>query len=163
VGLSEATLYVLAQGAMLHDVGKIGVPEAVLSKPDRLTDEEFALMRRHPLLGVEICQPLHSRTITQALPIIRSHHERIDGRGYPDRLAGEEIPLLARIVAISDAYDAMTSDRPYRRGLPLARAVAILRQGAGTQWDQRLVDEFINLGAEILSPWPPATPQTVAG
>ncbi len=145
IGLPEPTLRVLHQGGLLHDVGKIGIPEAILGKPGRLTEEEFALMRRHPIIGVEICRPLRSSLVAQAIPIIRHHHERIDGKGYPDGLAGEDIPLIARITAISDAYDAMTSDRPYRRGMLPSRALEVLREGAGTQWDRELVAEFVQL------------------
>ena len=151
IGLPEPTLRVLHQGGMLHDVGKIGVPEAILGKPGPLDDTEFAAMRRHPNMGVEICRPLRSSLVAQALPIIRYHHERVDGKGYPDGLTGENIPLVARITAISDAYDAMTSDRPYRRGMPSSRALAILREGAGTQWDRELVTEFSLLPATILN------------
>ncbi len=143
VGLPAAQLEVLYHGGMLHDVGKIGIPEAVLGKPGALSAPEAALMRTHPLRGVEICGPLRSRLIRKALPIIRHHHERIDGGGYPDGLGGAEIPLLARIMAISDAYDAMTSDRPYRRGMAAAEALSLLRQGAGSQWDTDLVTEFV--------------------
>lgn len=150
IGLPESTLRQLYQGGMLHDVGKIGVPEAVLGKPGRLTDEEFAVMRQHPVLGVEICRPLRSSLIAQALPVIRHHHERVDSKGYPDSLGGEEIPLVARITAISDAYDAMTSDRPYRRGMAPSRALEILREGAGTQWDRELVMEFVALPPAVL-------------
>jgi putative two-component system response regulator len=150
IGLPEGTLRQLYQGGMLHDVGKIGVPEAILGKPGRLTTEEFDLMRQHPILGVEICRPLRSSLIAQALPIIRYHHERVDGKGYPDGLTGEDIPLVARITAISDAYDAMTSDRPYRRGMPASTAIEILCDGAGTQWDRELVDEFTSLPPAVL-------------
>jgi putative two-component system response regulator len=143
LGLPEPVLTVLHHGGMLHDVGKIGIPEAILGKPSHLTAEEFALMREHPLKGVEICRPLRSRMIAEALPIIRHHHERVDGRGYPDGLRGDEIPLVARIMAISDAYDAMTSDRPYRQGMPPEQALEVLRAGAGTQWDRELVEEFV--------------------
>jgi putative two-component system response regulator len=143
IGLPEDSLRVLHEGGMLHDVGKIGVPEAVLGKPGRLNEEEFALMKSHPQIGVEICRPLRSSVVAHALPIIRHHHERIDGNGYPDGLEGERIPLLARIVAISDAYDAMTSDRPYRAGMPQHKAEQTLLEGAGTQWDAGLVREFL--------------------
>ena len=151
IGLVEGALRQLYQGGMLHDVGKIGIPEAILGKPGRLTAEEFDLMRQHPVLGVEICRPLRSSLISQALPIIRHHHERVDGKGYPDGLLGEDIPLVARITAISDAYDAMTSDRPYRRGMPAPTAIEILRDGAGTQWDRDLVAEFTSLPAAVLN------------
>jgi len=145
IALPEAALRVLHRGGMLHDVGKIGIPEAILGKPGRLSEDEFAVMRRHPVIGVEICRPLRSRLVTQALPIIRHHHERMDGGGYPDGLAGAAIPLLARIAAISDAYDAMTSDRPYRPGMSPAQALEILLRGAGTQWDHELVAEFMEM------------------
>jgi putative two-component system response regulator len=141
--LSEADLMTLQRGGMLHDIGKIGIPEAILGKPGKLTHEEFAVMRQHPVKGVEICQPLRSRLVALTLPIIRHHHERIDGRGYPDGLRGEEIPLLARIIAISDAYDAMTTDRPYRQGMPKTVALGLLLQGAGSQWDRALVERFV--------------------
>lgn len=150
LGLSPSLRTVLHHGGMLHDVGKIGIPEAILGKPGALTDAEFAVMREHPVKGVEICRPLRSRLIAEALPIIRHHHERIDGRGYPDGLRGEEIPLLARIMAISDAYDAMTSDRPYRRGMSAVGALEVLQQGAGTQWDGALVAEFVQMEAGTL-------------
>jgi putative two-component system response regulator len=143
IGLPESLLQVLYQGGMLHDVGKIGIPEAILGKSGPLTDQEFALMRRHPEIGVEICRPLRSSLVAQTLPIIRNHHERVDGQGYPDGLAGDDIPLLARIMAISDAYDAMISDRPYRRGMLPFMALDVLRAGAGTQWDRELVAEFV--------------------
>jgi HD-GYP domain-containing protein (c-di-GMP phosphodiesterase class II) len=157
LGLPEEDLQVLLQGGLLHDVGKIGISEAILGKPARLTTTEFATMRRHPVLGVEICRPLRSRAIAGALPIIRHHHERIDGQGYPDGLAGEQIPLTARLVAISDAYDAMTSNRPYRRGMPPEQALAILREGAGTQWDGCPVEEFAALDDAILGAAPERT------
>ena len=145
LGLSTEVCSALRIAGLLHDVGKIGIPEAILGKPGRLSEDEFAVMRRHPVIGVEICRPLRSRLVRQALPIIRHHHERIDGRGYPDGLAGDAIPLLARIAAISDAYDAMTSDRPYRPGMSPAQALEILLRGAGTQWDAGLVHTFIDL------------------
>ncbi|HCG03063.1 MAG TPA: metal-dependent phosphohydrolase [Chloroflexi bacterium] len=152
IGLPEGLLQVLYQGGMLHDVGKIGIPEAILGKPGPLTDQEFALMRRHPEIGVEICRPLRSSLVAQTLPIIRHHHERADGQGYPDGLAGEDIPLLARIMSISDAYDAMISDRPYRRGMLPSSALDELRAGAGTQWDRELVGRFLSLeGSTVLS------------
>jgi putative two-component system response regulator len=150
IGLKGSALRVLQMGCMLHDVGKIGIPEAVLSKPGTLSEEEFAVMRRHPVIGVDICRPLRSRIITQALPIIRHHHERFDGMGYPDGLRGVEIPLLARITAIADAYDALTSDRPYRGRMSVDRATAVLQTGAGTQWDCDLVSAFLALDAGIL-------------
>ena len=155
LGLTEPALLVLHRGSMLHDVGKIGIPEAILGKPGKLTAEEFAVMQQHPVKGVEICRPLRSRLIAQTLPIIRHHHERIDGSGYPDHLRGEEIPLMARIVAISDAYDAMTSDRPYRRGMPATHALELLQRGAGSQWDRELVAEFVQMESRVLGHYGP--------
>jgi putative two-component system response regulator len=148
--LSEADLQTLQRGGMLHDIGKIGIPEAILGKPGKLTDEEFAVMRQHPAKGVEICRPLRSRLVALTLPIIRHHHERIDGKGYPDGLRGEEIPLLARIIAISDAFDAMTTDRPYRLGIPRTAALDLLLQGAGRQWDNDLVERFVLMERQSL-------------
>jgi putative two-component system response regulator len=142
VGLHEQSLRVLYHAGMLHDIGKIGIPEAILGWPGPLDNEQFAIMKTHPVIGVEICRPLRSSLVQASLPIIRHHHERVDGRGYPDGLGGDDIPLLARIVAISDAYDAMTSSRPYRDGMSAEVATEILLEGAGTQWDAGLVHLF---------------------
>ncbi len=131
---------IIARAGPLHDVGKIGVPDAVLGKPGRLTDEEFALIKRHSEIGDEICCPL--RSLRRLRPAIRHHHERYDGRGYPDGLASEAIPLEARVLAIADAYDAMASTRPYRAGMPPERALAIIAANDGPQWDPALVSLF---------------------
>ena len=131
---------VVRQGALLHDIGKISIPEAILNKPGKLTDEEFAIVKRHPEIGERICRPLRSGA--EVGPVVRGHHERWDGGGYPDGVAGETIPLGARIVAVADAFDAMTTDRPYRKALPTETAWGILRDGAGTQWDQSVVQAF---------------------
>jgi HD-GYP domain-containing protein (c-di-GMP phosphodiesterase class II) len=121
---------------LLHDVGKIGVPDAILNKPAKLTDDEYAVMKRHSLLGCDIVcaadMPVEARWV-------RHHHERFDGRGYPDGLAGEDIPLESRIILVADAYEAMTSDRPYRKAPGEAVAVAELRTHAGTQFDPAVV------------------------
>jgi len=128
---------------VLHDLGKIAIPDAILLKPGPLSPDEFSVMRTHSIEGERICLSL--RSIAHYLPIIRHHHERIDGAGYPDHLVGKDIPLGARIAAISDAWDAMVSDRPYRAGLGQDEALRRLRQGAGTQWDAGLVHTFIDL------------------
>jgi len=141
-GLSGSDLDDLYRGGMIHDIGKIGVPDAILLKPGPLDPDEMAIMRRHPVIGEEIARPL--RSAAKLLHIIRHHHENFDGTGYPDGLAGEDIPLVARIVAISDAYDAMVSDRPYRKGMGHEKAIAILDSGAGSQWDPKLVPLFIH-------------------
>ncbi len=135
--LPSAALQTLRKGAMLHDIGKIGLPDAILRKPGPLNDEEWKRMQQHPDIGIQIVSSLQS--LGEALQIIRHHHERWDGKGYPAKLAGEDIPLLARIVAIADAFDAMTSDRPYRRGITIAEARHIIEQGAGNTWDPQLV------------------------
>jgi putative two-component system response regulator len=142
-GLAGKDLAFVYQGGILHDLGKIAVPDAILHKPGPLTEEELAVMRTHSEAGERICQPL--RSTTSFLPILRHHHERVDGGGYPDRLAGGAIPLGARMVAIGDAWDAMLSDRPYRAGLGREETLRRLRAGAGTQWDAGLVELFLAL------------------
>jgi putative two-component system response regulator len=143
VGMSAEDLEVLYTGGVLHDIGKIGVADAILQKPGALSEEEFAIMRRHSAEGERICLPL--RSTTQLLPIIRHHHEHMDGRGYPDHLVGAAIPRAARIAAVADAWDAMVSDRPYRAGLGQDEARARLRAGAGSQWDAEIVNAFLTL------------------
>jgi putative two-component system response regulator len=140
LGLVPHLSTVIRYGALLHDVGKIGVPDAILQKPGALTLEEFDIIKQHPVFGERICQPL--RFGAEVGPIVRNHHERWDGTGYPDGLAGEAIPLGARIVAIADAFDAMTTDRPYHRAGSIASALDELRHFAGIQWDPHLVDRF---------------------
>lgn len=137
IGLSKEEIEVVQRAAILHDLGKIGVSDVVLNKPGRLTSDEFSLIRAHAANGYDILAATPS--FEALLPGIRHHHERYDGKGYPDGLAGEEIPLLARIIAAADAYDAMTSDRPYRRALPNARACHELITGSGTQFDPAIV------------------------
>jgi putative two-component system response regulator len=133
----------LYQGGVLHDLGKIAIPDAILLKPGRLTPEEYAVMQRHSVEGERICLSL--RSVAFYLPIIRHHHERVDGTGYPDHLRNGDIPIGARIVAASDAWDAMTSDRPYRAGLERDQALAELRAGSGTQWDPSVVGALLHL------------------
>ena len=142
-GLDAEDGELLYQGGVLHDLGKIAIPDAILLKPGPLTDEEFAIMRTHSTEGERICLSL--RSVTHYLPIIRHHHERFDGGGYPDHLAGSAIPLGARVAAIADAWDAMVSDRPYRAGLGCDEARSRLRSGAGKLWDAELVDVFQHL------------------
>src|SRR5467141_3315565 len=142
-GLGVEDCELLYQGGVLHDLGKIAIPDAILLKPGPLTSEEFAVMKSHSTEGERICLSL--RSVAHYLPLIRHHHERVDGAGYPDHLYGNEIPLGARIAAIADAFDAMVSDRPYRAGLGEDEAIRRLRQGAGTQWDDALVHLFFDL------------------
>ncbi len=142
LGLSPAELDAVTYGALLHDVGKIGVPDSVLTKAGPLTEEEWALVRRHPEIGERICAPLGSFAAFGA--IIRHHHERWDGTGYPDGLRGEATALGARVVGIVDAFDAMTHDRPYRRALTTEQALEELRREAGRQFDRDLARLFID-------------------
>ncbi len=137
LGLPDEDLDALYRGGIIHDIGKIGVPDAVLQKPGPLDADELVLMRAHPEIGENIVRPL--RTGSDLRPIVRHHHEAFDGHGYPDGLRGTGIPLLARIVAVCDAFDALTNDRPYRLRLSEREALAILAGGAGRQWDPQLV------------------------
>ncbi len=140
LGLAERECELLEVAAKLHDIGKIGIPEEILNKPGRLTEQEFDIIKAHPVIGEQILVPLDF--LAETRPIVRHHHERWDGEGYPDRLKADAIPRHAAILAIVDSFDAMTSKRPYRDGLPAGRALEILREGAGTQWDPALVHRF---------------------
>jgi HAMP domain-containing protein len=144
LGLSEEEMGVLKQGALMHDLGKIAIPDRILNKPDKLTDEEFEIMRSHPKKTADIMKPL--RHYAKHREIAAWHHERWDGKGYPDGLKGEQIPLLARIVSIADTWDAMTGDRVYRKGISEEKALSILSAERDSgQWDPELIDAFINM------------------
>lgn len=143
LGLSRADLDRLHRGGLLHDIGKIGIPHELLDKPSRLSDEEMAVVRSHPVVGARILAPLS--VFSDIIPIVRHHHERVDGTGYPDRLVGDRIPYLARIVAVADVYDALVSDRPYRTGWAPEAALAWLQSEAGTHHEPALVNAFIAL------------------
>lgn len=143
LSLDKETIEVIHQAAVLHDVGKIGIPESVLLKPGKLTDEEFTMMKNHPLLSAKIVQPIGLNP--RIVEAIKHHHERIDGRGYPDGVKGEEINIETKILCVADSYDAMTSDRPYRRGLSKETAVGELKKGSGTQFDTAIVEAFITV------------------
>lgn len=140
LGLGDESLRILGQAVMLRDLGKIGLPDKILNKQGMLSEDEKVSMQRHTILGEQIIAPL--RSTAALIPIVRHHHERVDGKGYPDGLVGDQIPLGARIVAIADAYAAMLSHRPYRPAIPASKALATLVGGAGKQWDQRLVNSF---------------------
>lgn len=144
LGMTEEDLAELRLGCLLHDVGKVAVPDSILLKPARLSVEETEIVRQHPVTGEKICAPLKS--LRRILPIIRHHHERMDGSGYPDGLSGEEIPLKARILQIADVYDALIKDRPYREALSSEEALEILRREAAQGWlDASLVWKFFQL------------------
>lgn len=144
--IPHAQLKAIRFGGLLHDIGKIAVDDAILRKPESLTPEEYEQIKLHPENGARIIQPM--RFAADVTPIIRHHHERWDGQGYPAGLAGEAIPLGARIVAVVDAYDAMMTDRPYRRGLGLKEALQRIQAGRGIQWDPHLVDLFVTMVKE---------------
>ena len=147
MGLPEDELHDLYLAGLLHDIGKIGVDDRILQKPGVLTDEEFRKVQQHPMIGYMILQGLHN--LQSVLPGVRNHHEAWNGSGYPDGLRGEEIPLMARILAVADSYDAMGSDRPYRPGMPPERIEDIFREGAGQQWDARIIDTYFAVRDEV--------------
>ncbi len=127
--------------AVLHDIGKVGIEDRILRKPEPLSPEEFEMIKRHCTIGAEIIE--HIRQLRESIPGVKSHHEQLDGTGYPDGLKGEEIPVLARIVSVADTFDAMTTDRPYRRGMGKEAAVQELQRCSGTQFDEKVVEGFL--------------------
>jgi len=143
MGMKPEEVDLVKLGGKLHDIGKIGVVDSVLLKPGRLTDEEFAIIKRHPVIGADILRPAPS--LAKILPIVLHHHERMDGKGYPDGLKGENIPLWARIMAVGDTYHALTSDRPYRKGMPVDKALQIIEEVSGTQLCPDCVDVFLKM------------------
>jgi putative nucleotidyltransferase with HDIG domain len=142
-------------GFLLHDVGKVAIPDAILYKPDRLSEKERALMAQHPVIGAQIVRGIEF--LAQAAQVVRHHHERWDGTGYPDGLAGEDIPLAARVFAVADVLDALTTDRPYRQASPLGVAREMINADSGTHFDPNVIDAFnsvdddtfLRIGAEI--------------
>ena len=142
-GCSQDEITKLNVSGNLHDIGKIGIPDSIILKPGRLTDEEYEIIKKHPVIGSNIIG--HFGMWTDEQSIIRHHHERFDGKGYPDGLKGEEIPFLARILSVADVYDALTTDRSYRRKMPDHVAVKIIRENAGTQFDPKIVNIFLDL------------------
>ncbi|WP_226037263.1 HD-GYP domain-containing protein [Aquibacillus saliphilus] len=144
--LSNEELSLLRKSAQLHDIGKIGVRDEVLLKDGKLTEQEFDEIKKHPTIGSGILEQINPKEAMVALiPGVRNHHERYDGKGYPDQLAGTDIPIFGRILAVADAYDAMTSDRPYRKGMAKEKALSIIAGGKGTQWDPVFAQLFIEL------------------
>jgi putative two-component system response regulator len=140
--LPEADIQTLRLGAALHDIGTVGVRESILQKRGSLTEEEYEEIKRHPVIGERLCAAL--RCGDDVAPLVRYHQERWDGQGYPDGLRGEQIPLLARVMSVADAYAALTSERPYRSRLSPVEAARILEEGAGSQWDPTLVRIFLD-------------------
>jgi len=143
IGCSQDKIDVLNVSGNLHDIGKIGIPDSILLKPGRLTDGEYEIIKRHPIIGSNIIG--HFNMWTDEQRIVKHHHERWDGNGYPDKLKGEEIPFLSRIMSVADVYDALTSDRSYRKRLQEDVAVRIIRENAGSQFDPEIADVFLKL------------------
>ena len=143
LGISAHDMHALGLGALLHDLGKLTIPDEILNKPDRLDADEFAIVQSHAAAGERLVR--ESVALAQIGPIVRGHHERLDGRGYPDGLVGDAIPLLARIVSVCDAFDAMAETRQYRVGMGAERAISILREHAGSQWDPRVVEALVDV------------------
>jgi HD-GYP domain-containing protein (c-di-GMP phosphodiesterase class II) len=143
LGMTAEEADAIESAGQVHDIGKVAVDPHVLLKTSKLNDDEWAQMQLHPVHGANVVDRF--ATYRQGARIVRHHHERWDGAGYPDRIAAEEIPLGARILAVADSFDAMTSDRPYRDGMPVERAVSILTEGAGTQWDPAVVEAFLTV------------------
>ncbi|MEA1962122.1 MAG: HD-GYP domain-containing protein [Bacillota bacterium] len=148
IGLSTEELETLRVGAMVHDIGKIVVDLNILNKPGKLTDAEFEEIKLHPLVGEEICRPLKS--LEEVIKIVRYHHEKLDGSGYPDGITGDDIPIEVRIVTIVDIFDALTTDRSYRKAMKMDDAIRILREDAvAGKLDHGLVEEFIDMLSDL--------------
>ena len=143
MNLDSEQLSILHKGGLLHDVGKIGVPAAILDKPGKLTHDEYEIIKSHPALGARILEPIKS--FSELMPLVVQHHERYDGKGYPESIIGDAISLGARILSVSDAYDAMTSDRPFRKSLPHTKALNIIKEVSGTQFDPKVVKVFLEI------------------
>jgi putative two-component system response regulator len=151
LGLGSEDLDTLQRGAFLHDLGKIAIPDGILLKEGPLNAEESALMKRHPVIGDSLCRTVKS--LDRVRPIVRSHHERVDGRGYPDGLSGDAIPIVALIVGVVDVFDALTTNRPYRRALPKEAAYKVMLEGALSGWcSPQLVTSFIELQRDRRKP-----------
>jgi HD-GYP domain-containing protein (c-di-GMP phosphodiesterase class II) len=131
----------------MHDIGKIGISGRIIRKPGKLTPEEKALMNRHSSVSADIIE--HLEILGESAKMVRHHHEHLNGSGYPDGLKGEEIPIGSRIILVADAYDALTTDRPYRKGAPRAKAVSVISENAGTQFDQTAVEALVRISPSL--------------
>ena len=143
LGLREEDLNLLRVGGLFHDIGKIGVPDSILLKTSKLTDDEYSEIKNHPKIGAQILS--NATVFEKAIPIVKHHHERYDGFGYPEKLSGENIPLLARIAAVADSFDAMTSRRTYRDSMPIGSVKSEIEKNKGTQFDPSIADAFLNI------------------
>ena len=143
LSLSEEDIHLLRVGGLFHDIGKIGVPDSILLKTSKLTDDEYSEIKNHPKIGAQILS--NATLFEKAIPIVKHHHERYDGFGYPEKLSGENIPYLARIAAVADSFDAMTSRRTYRDSMPLDIVIEEIRKNKGSQFDPNIADTFLNI------------------
>jgi HD-GYP domain-containing protein (c-di-GMP phosphodiesterase class II) len=143
MGMKEEELYYVRLGALLHDIGKIGVPDSILLKPGKLTDDEWKIMKKHPEYAFQMLSPI--AYLSKAIDIPYCHHEKWDGTGYPRGLKGKQIPLSARIFAVVDVWDALTSDRPYRKAWPKDKAIEYIRSQSGSHFDPEVVDVFMKI------------------
>jgi len=144
MGLSATDLRILERGTLIHDIGKIGIPDALLTKPTSLTDEEYAVIKQHPMIGFRMIQGIP--IFHECVPIVLWHHERMDGKGYPDQLSGDQIPLLVRIATVADCFDAMTSNRAYRQGMDTPRALSLLiEDGKNGALDSSIVGVLVKV------------------
>ena len=145
LGLSNKEVKVIHRAAILHDIGKIRTPDSILKKPGKLDDEEFRIMKQHAAQGKLILSQLKGGVDRKTLEYAGSHHERWDGKGYPDHLAGKKIPIGAQIIAVADTYDALTSTRPYRKGMPREKALSIMAENSGTQFNPKVLKKFLEM------------------
>jgi HD-GYP domain-containing protein (c-di-GMP phosphodiesterase class II) len=156
LGLAQDEVFRLRIASILHDVGKLGIRDGILNKPGGLSEEEFAVMRQHPDIGAQIMSSI--KTLKDIIPGIRNHHETWDGKGYPDRIAGEQIPMVARIIGVADTFDAMTTNRPYQEAMTLEFVVGKMRDMSGTRFDPKVIEAFLTaVEAGDVSPPPPQT------
>jgi putative two-component system response regulator len=149
MGLSESDQYLLLEAAPMHDIGKVGIADKILLKPGRLEPEEFEIMKRHATIGYELLQGSSSRVLQAGAEIARGHHEKFDGSGYPQGLKGEDIPIFSRIVAVADVFDALTSERPYKKAWDVEAAVDFLKAGSGSHFDPACVTAFLNAWSDV--------------
>ena len=149
MGLSESDQYLLLEAAPMHDIGKVGIADKILLKPGRLEPEEFEIMKRHATIGYELLQGSSSRVLQAGAEIARGHHEKFDGSGYPQGLKGEDIPIFSRIVAVADVFDALTSERPYKKAWDVEAAVDFLKAGSGSHFDPACVTAFLNAWDDV--------------